>query len=133
MYVEAEVPTYSAGANRRLLDIYTDGSNRITLGMETTQIFSVNVLSAGVVQASIGMGSSPSGTYKLAIGYATNDVAFYANGVSVGTDVSATIPATSIVSIGSAGSGGVQFNGWIRSVALFPTRLANATLASLTA
>lgn len=132
MYVEAQVTTFSAGANRRLLDIYTDGSNRITLGMETTQVFAVNVLNGGVVQASIAMGSSPSGTYKLAVAYATNDIAFYANGSSVGTDASATIPATSIVSIGSAGSGGVQFNGHIRSVALFPTRLANATLATLT-
>jgi hypothetical protein len=71
---------------------------------------------------------------KMAVAYANNDVAFYINGVQIGTDTSVTIPACSKVNIGSRGSDDTNFiNDHVRSVALFPTRLANATLASLTA
>ena len=72
-------------------------------------------------------------TYKIAVGYNTNDVALYINGVLVGTDTSVSIPATSKI----------QFNGFtspvhigsikVSQALLFTTRLSNSDLAALTA
>jgi hypothetical protein len=74
---------------------------------------------------------------KLAIAYKNADYATYRNGVAVvGTDTGTgtlTSIASSEIDLGNRFDNTVQLNGWIRSVALFPTRLANATLASLTA
>jgi hypothetical protein len=74
---------------------------------------------------------------KLALGYKNADYATYRNGVAVvGTDTGTgtlTSIASSEIDLGQVQDNTLQLNGWIRSVALFPTRLADATLASLTA
>ena len=69
-------------------------------------------------------------TYKCAIAYANNDFVAYVNGVQVGTDTSGSVPATSTIrsyynlsSIDSTDT---------KQLALFPTRLTNAELATLT-
>jgi hypothetical protein len=76
----------------------------------------------------------PAGIYRFALGYASNDGVFYANGAQIGTDNSVTVGANSEVLINYSGIAGTPRHSvqWIRSVALFPTRLANATLESLT-
>ena len=137
LYVEFERPNYNPTVVQRLFSV-TDGSatNRISVIINNaTSNIELLVTNGGVSQASI-VGSAITSSAKFAVGYALNDIAFYVNGASAGTDASATIPATSQVNVGVAdtgASGTGNFQGWIRSVALFPTRLANATLASLTA
>jgi hypothetical protein len=96
------------------------------------------VVSAGTTLGASQFSITSSGTYvgqivRVALGYATNDIAFYAQGVQIGTDSASTTPTLSAVLLGVTEDGTGQLNGWIRSVALFPTRLPNATLASLTA
>jgi hypothetical protein len=85
----------------------------------------VNIISSSALTAS--------GIYKIAAAYKNGDYAFYINGVSVGTSANNTDFPTSLtrISIGDASYG--YLNDHIRAVALFPTRLPNATLASLTA
>jgi hypothetical protein len=73
---------------------------------------------------------------KLALAYKNSDYNAFANGVAVtGTPTgSGTLTNLNVsrVDIGQRRTGANQFNGWIRSVALYPTRLDNATLATLT-
>jgi hypothetical protein len=77
-----------------------------------------------------------SGIQKIALAYATNDAKLYRNGASISTDTVINLSALASltrVNIGSRpGDNDLQANMWIRSVALFPTPLDNATLATLT-
>jgi hypothetical protein len=73
---------------------------------------------------------------KLAIAYKDADYATYRNGVAVvGTDTGTgtlTSIASSEIDLGQAQDNTRHINGWIRAVALYPTRLSNAQLAVLT-
>jgi hypothetical protein len=72
--------------------------------------------------------------YKVALAYKNNDFAVYINGASIWTDTSGTIDFTTPnkLSVGSYYSQILGFNSGINQVALFPTRLTNAELATLT-
>jgi hypothetical protein len=123
---------------RNVLSINDNSTqNRITIRAVQSQNnrFETIVVTGNSLVAAIGQGSNNANgaTIKLALAYALNDIAFYANGASVGTDTSATIPACDRINLGNFLGDGQFINGWIRSVALFPTRLPDATLASLTA
>ena len=136
LYVEYERLNFSPSVAQRIFGV-SDGSNtnRIQMFIATTGAQDLVVTASGSLQALIGTAGVISGISKGAVAYATNDIALYRNGVSTGTDTSAIIPACNRVNIGTSetGSGGTDsFLGWIRSVALFPTRLPNATLQSLT-
>jgi hypothetical protein len=73
---------------------------------------------------------------RLALAYKNADYATYRNGIAVVGTVSGSGTLTSIASseidLGQVQDNTLQLNGWIRSVALFPTRLSNAQLAVLT-
>jgi len=86
------------------------------------------VVNAGAVQATIAKSSVSIGTHKAAVAYANNDIAFYFDGVQVGTDSSATIPATSQVHLNK--NNGVAEK--IKQTLIFKERLSNADLATLT-
>jgi hypothetical protein len=86
-----------------------------------------------VTQAAIISSSLPTGTYKMALAYKNNDVVAYINGVQVGTDTSATIPATSVVTLVDPITTGAATKTVRNSqTLLFKTRLTNAQLAELT-
>jgi len=69
--------------------------------------------------------------YKCALAYKANDFAFYVNGTQVSTSSSGLVPTTSNVRFGAFISGQVM-DGQINQAILFPTRLSNSELASLT-
>ena len=69
--------------------------------------------------------------YKCALAYKANDFAFYINGTQISTSSSGTVPTNANVRFGAFVSGQVM-NGQINQAALFPTRLTNAELATLT-
>ena len=71
-------------------------------------------------------------SHKLAIGYANNDIVLYHNGTQLATDMTASIPACTLLRVGNFLGGTLQFNSGINSAILFPTRLTNAELISLT-
>jgi hypothetical protein len=144
LYVEAELPSYVLGpVSSVLLGINASGNNDIFnngihIGLQGGVITQprFRVASAGAETANIAMlAGQPAGIYKFAGAYASNDAAFYANGVQVGTDATVTVGANSEIYMNTAAISPVtsrQQVAWLRSVALFPTRLANATLASIT-
>ena len=71
-------------------------------------------------------------TYKIAIGYANNDVAVYINGTLVNTDTSVSVPSMSKISLNSFTSlvhiGSIT----IDKILLFQTRLTNDQLSQIT-
>ena len=131
LYVEFETRNPSSVGRLFQIDDGTD-DNRIVFLRDADNTFAAITSVATVVQTNIITSANLTGVQKLGFGYEVNNFALYLLGSLVGTDVSGTVPATSSVRIGHESTGVSQFNGWIRSVALFPTRLANATLASIT-
>jgi hypothetical protein len=81
------------------------------------------------IEANIAFGAMIAGTrYKAALAYANNDVTFYVNGLSYGSDTSASIPEISSAYLQNAYPNAKSVN----KVLLFPTRLDDTTLATLT-
>jgi hypothetical protein len=71
---------------------------------------------------------------KIAYAYRTNDFAGCANGGTVLTDTSGTLPSPDRMSIGSQNvSGSNVFTGYIRTLTYYPSRLSDAQLRALTA
>jgi hypothetical protein len=111
--------------------------NGIFLGIErssagTNRVFCF-VRVANVTQAQLFGSTITSGRYKIALAYKQDDFALYVNGVSIATDTSGTVPATSEIRMGTRFNGDAFVtNDTIYQTALFPTRLSNAELETLT-
>ena len=124
----------SYDSNNMILAL-SDGtaSNRIFLNLTSNVGHLEAVITSSGSTTVAYEGSTPAiGYHKVALAYKNNDVVVYIDGALVHTDTSATIPATSKLNIGSYVDGTIQFNSGINSAILFPTRLTNAELASLT-
>jgi hypothetical protein len=92
-----------------------------------------NIYNTGSPQAGYTSSTQASGRYKIAFAYKANDFAMYINGTQVMTDSSGTVPTLSNWAIGyDFASGLYQFGNSVNQAILFPTRLTNAELASLT-
>ncbi len=109
------------------------GASYIGIYTQSTPEFVCEIANSGVPQFfsntyvfSVGQ------RYKLAIAYKANDFAFYVNGTQVATDSSGTVPATSQFSLQYNTATANLTSRIYNQVALFPTRLTNAELASLT-
>ena len=90
------------------------------------------VTDGGVLQAqTINGGLASAGLYKYGNAYAANDFASVANGGSVVTDASGTLPTVDRLYIGASAVGTAPINGHIRQIAYFNTRLPNAQLETL--
>ena len=136
LFAEINVTKLVGSVSRYIFHI-SDGTadNRIYFAFSgsSTNVLRGRIFSGGVLQCSIDTATiTATGTYKLALAYKLNDIAFYVNGVQVGTDTSATIPTCSRVDVGSNYASASQFSDGIAQAALFPTRLTNAQLAELT-
>jgi hypothetical protein len=90
------------------------------------------VTDGGVLQAqTINGGLASAGLYKYGNAYAANDFASAANGGSVVTDASGTLPTVDRLYIGASAVGTAPINGHVRQIAYFNTRLPNAQLETL--
>lgn len=112
---------------------YTDANNNIELFARTVDnrllVFNggatqVNLIDTGKVSAGV--------PFATAAAYALNNYALTTNGGAVLTDTSATVPTAIALGIGSRSSN-LFYNGHIRQIAYYNTRLPNATLQALTA
>lgn len=113
---------------------FSDGTtaNRIVIVRSSANTLYGQIRVGGVEQALIQTVTLTSNTrYKCAFAYKGNDVVFYVNGAQVGTDNSATIPATSVFAT-NTGVGSSYFERAINQTLIFKTRLTNAQLAELT-
>jgi hypothetical protein len=134
IFWEIQVDIQSASGNEQIFTIDNGSTydNSIYLAKgETGSLVAVIVVGA-VVQATFSV-SKTTGTFKMAIGYANNNSAFFVDGVQVSTtDTSCSIPASlSRITLGNTPLGSTS--GKTAQVLLFPTRLTNAQLAELTA
>ena len=129
VYVEASYAVASNLGDRFTTQI-DDGtaSNRI---LTVVDIAAVDV--GGVRQALIDGGAPVVGLpNKFAFAYKANDFAGSLNGGAVVTDTGGTVPTVNRMTIGSRGADSF-FNGHIKDIRFYPTRLTNAELQALTA
>jgi hypothetical protein len=109
-----------------------DGTTSNYIGLRRSggnELF-VHINVGGTTTALIGTGIT-TGTHKIGIAYANNDISVYVDGVNVGIDTSSAVPATSVIEIGDLVSNR-YFDDSIKQFLLFKTRLTNTELASLT-
>ena len=111
-------------------------SNRISVLCGSGGGGNINALvtTGGVLQAqTINGGLATAGTYQYANAYQVNNFASSANGGTVATDTSGTVPTIDRLYFGATSTGSPTLNGHIRQIAYYPRRLANAELQGITA
>lgn len=111
-------------------------NNRVEVAVNSAWKGRLQVVSGGVTQAdvnSVGAVISANTPYKIAATYSASDFQMCL-GASLGTGVlSGTVPAVTRLVIGTRSDGATQYNGHIRRLSYYPSRLPNATLQALTA
>jgi hypothetical protein len=111
----------------------TDGTTNervsISLGVNT---IAADVRDGGVAQASFSTAAVPATFYKIALVYSLNYVALFVNGVRIGQDLLATVPACNKISFTSDGVSALPFLGWIRCAAIWKTALTDVQALALT-
>jgi hypothetical protein len=115
-----------AGSFGNAVYVQTFGSTGISMQVWSGVVNQVSINSSGLT---IGQ------TVKFAAAYKANDFALYVNGVQAGTDTSGSVPSgLSQVEVGNYAEAGspFNFNSSIKTAALYPVRLSNSELASLT-
>ncbi len=110
------------------------GTGGTYIGLYTDNVFKIVAEVANATSQFISQSFTFSvGTrYKLALAYKANDFAFYVNGTQIATDSSGTVPTTSQFDFNYNTTANNLSSRIYNQVALFPTRLTNAELASLT-
>jgi hypothetical protein len=128
---DIEVETLSATGNENIFNLDA-GSFGDTLYFikGANGVLSAEIYVSGVVQCSFSSSLPSLGRYKMALAYKANDFAFYINGVLIGTDSSGSVPAMSRFQLGNGVIG--PSDGKTNQAILFPTRLSNSDLISLT-
>jgi len=105
-----------------VIDVYFDNSNQIIC----------IVYVSGVLQTTLNGGVLANGRHKIAVAYKQNDFVMYVDGAQVATSSSGSVPTCSQLIIGNDDSTLYHLNDSINEAVIFPTRLTNAELASLT-
>ena len=111
------------------------GSAGMYLEINSNNTFEVAVVnSLGSLVFNSSSSAQTAGRYKFAIAYNANDYAFYLNGTQIAVDTSGAFASASLdsLNLGMYQSGSQLLDGSINQAAVFPTRLTNAELASLT-
>ena len=139
------IPGYSATQGTLVVDAYgpdsdtsrcvvnlDDGTGNNRISLINNPGGRVLVVTGGVTQADISGGSWARGVRKkLAVAWANNDVELFLDGVSLGTDVSVTLPALTTLRFGNYVGGILQPNQPIMSAALYNVRKTPAQVAAL--
>jgi hypothetical protein len=137
VYAEVNITNYG-GATDSIFTI-SDGTitNRIEVNKRSGATLALERASTTQSGATtISSGAMGLGVMRIAIAYKTGDTVLFINGVQVGSTALQTFTMSAIdrIFLGSNATGGTRYwNSNIRAFAVFPTRLANATLASITA
>jgi hypothetical protein len=105
---------------------------RMFCGSTLSPVFAV--ATSSVTQAYISSGTLliPSATSKITGAYKVNDFARAANGSTLGTGSSGTVPTLSQMLIGTGNAGISELCGTIRRITYFPARLPNTALQRMT-
>jgi hypothetical protein len=110
------------------------GTGGTYIGLYTDNVFKIVAEVANATSQFISQSFtfSVGQRYKLALAYKANDFAFYVNGTQIATDSSGTVPTTSQFDFNYNTTANNLSSRIYNQVALFPTRLTNAELASIT-
>ena len=109
-----------------------DGSNEAYIFITSGGSVRLELYDGGVLQCLLTTSIGAVGRKKIAFAYKQNDFVGYMNGVQIANDTSGTVGAMSNLYVGSYYTANYNANGGINSAILFPTRLTNAELISLT-
>jgi len=134
IYAEVDIRTF---ANVGFIASISDGtaSNRVDIYKFTdSKIYFDRISSTQSALTSVGSNALTAGIFKVAVAYKSGDTTMYINGTQVGATQTQTFTFSSLtkINIGSSRSDGQAFNDRIRAAAIYPTRLTNAELATLT-
>jgi len=133
--IYAEFNVSAIGAEGYVIRVGTTSfNNTIYIFRSATNTVGVAVRSNGASTFSPAAFNAGLGNVKIAIAYANGDFAFYVNGVQRGTSTAALSFTESLaaIRIGSVNDSTAFLNDRIRAAALYPTRLTNSQLASMT-
>jgi hypothetical protein len=104
-----------------------------TRTIQSTAVYQAVAYSGSTLVANITGGTVAAGVLRtLTMAVALNDVEVYVDGVSIGSDTSAALPAApTLMNIGMATNSGNQPYATVRNVKLFDERLTDAEVADL--
>ena len=109
------------------------GGNVCYIFITTSNVLLVEMANGSGTQCSIQGPIGSVGRKKIAFAYKQNDFVVYMNGTQVGTDTSGAVATLSGLRIGVyLTNPSFDLNAGVNQAILFPTRLTNAELASLT-
>lgn len=124
------IPGQLSSATARPVSLRQDGSNYIILqqGAATRQAV---ITVGGVDQVVLSSGLAVVGSVsKYAFSWKANDAAFSANGGSIQTDVSVSLPTPTIMYIGSGTGVFANFEGWLQQLIYLPRDMSDAELVA---
>ena len=107
-------------------------TNYIASTTNSTNAVRLQVSSAGSATTLITTSALAIGFYKIAFAYKSGDYAIYINGVSAGTSSSTTFPIGTLSQFILSNASYGALNDSYNLATVFPTRLTNAQLATLT-
>jgi hypothetical protein len=124
-----------AGTTYAFFYLFGDATNNLQLYYISGVLYIYVVVSSSVViNTSTSQTITSNTRYKMALAYKSGQYAFYVNGVQIYTSTASAVPAMSQFNFNSTGFGAVasETENKYNALVLFPTRLTNAELASLT-
>jgi hypothetical protein len=127
---------YAEGAgisdsNVRYITSINDGTLNEFYGTRTNTNLSSVGIDEGSLKWALVNSYTSNDTFKSALAYAVNDIAFTTGGATPVTDATATLPTVTNMQIGTGPSLPV-WCGHIRKIKYYPRRLTNAELQALT-
>jgi hypothetical protein len=133
VYFEWEYQNVGSSGGSIPISLDSAGGDEIYFWVQTNGTYKFDVGDSGSSQVSITGSMGSFGTKKIALAYKNNDFALYINGVLAGTDTSGTVPTCNRLYVGRYyANTAYNIASGIKQVLLFPTRLSNADLATLT-
>lgn len=136
IYIEGNITNYVDAAASFITISDNTINNRIEIRKGSpNQIILERNSSTQSGTTSITLSGQSNGIFKMAVAYQSGNTAFYVNGVQVGANNTATFTMSLLTHIylGNNATGSTRrLNDSIKAASIFPTRLSNAQLQSLT-
>jgi hypothetical protein len=133
LFVEIDFNGVGFGTDNDFFIYVGNGSNTNAIYIDYfNNLFRFVVFTGGSLTAYFDTATT-NGTHKIALAYKSGSYAAYKNGVQIGVDAAVANPPTcSIFSLGGGATGFGPITKNTNQAALYPVRLSNAELASLT-
>lgn len=130
-----EASLIGTAASRNILSVSDNTANELyQISTTAGGVLQFVVTDGGVSQAAIGSGVTATAgtTFKAAATYALNDFAACANGGTVGTDASGSLPTVDRAYLAASATGANPATIYLRRLRIYDRRLASATLQVIT-